>query len=455
MEIILYSFPKEPNSTKQPADGSGLRVQGRLREPSSIESPAIEFQNVEPVYNYAYIPIWNRYYFVEDWTAQLPLWLASMQVDVLASFKSEIGASTQYVLRSASNWDGRIVDTSYPTIAKSSVSTSTNWQALPWDLSGGSYVVGVKGDFTSFYIFTPAGLHSFFSFIFSDMYADEYFPGDWSTDFPELKVMLNPMQYISSITWYPFNLIGIGSSMSIGWGSYPGGADRVPDNGMLELSAISFTIPRHPQAATRGEYLNLSPYSRYQLFYPPWGMIPLDSTVLVNAASISTQIRVDLKTGAATLDVSTDGGTLLSRMESHLGISCEYTQVVAPGYGAGNAAVAAAGVAGSIATGNYLGAANGVLTAIGDAVSAMIPSTNSIGSVGGVGSLAGKAGLQAQFLEITAEDLDHRGRPFCQLAQISSLNGYVLCANADLSCSGTSWERQRIIQFMEGGFIYA
>lgn len=452
MEIALYSFSKEPNSTAVP-QSPGTAVPGQLRESSSIQSPAVDFQNVPPDYNYAYIPKWSRYYFIENWTWDMGLWRAYMKVDVLASFRDSIGGSVQYVLRAASNFDGRIVDTSYPTIAENSAAVYTSWQALPWDLNGGCYIVGVKGDFTSFYVFSPSALSSFCEWLFSDDYADQYFPG-WAEKFPQIKVELNPMQYISSITWYPFNFLGGGSSLSVGWASYPGGADRVPDNGLFEPASISFDIPRHPQSE-RGVYLNLAPYSRYQLFYPPWGMIALDSTVLCNCNSISCAIHVDLRTGAASLDVSADNGLLLSRLEAQLGVSCQFTQITAPGYGAMNALGAAMGVAGSVAAGNYLGAASGVLTAIGDVASSMIPAANSLGASGGVNGLTGRAGLQAQFLEITAEDLPHRGRPLCQRVPISTLSGYVLCANVEIDCAGTLSERDEITRYMEEGFIYA
>lgn len=455
MEIILYSFPKEPNSTAQPASDGGLPVQGRLREPSSIEAPAIEFQNVEPVYNYAYIPIWNRYYFIEDWTAMLPLWLASMQVDVLASFKAEIGASTQYVLRSASQFDGRIIDTSYPIIADAESIISTTIVDTPWNFSAGCYVVGVRGEFTQFYSFHPALINPFFEFIFSDAYADALYPG-WPSTYPEIKVLLNPMQYISSITWFPFQYIGAGTtSIAVGWVQYPGGADAVEEGGIFHFDPISFTIPRHPQSESRGTYLNIAPFSRYQLFFPPWGGIPIDPSIAAASSSIQAEISVDMRTGSAVLDAKSDSGLLLARASAQLGVSCEYSQIVSPGFGVGNLAATAFNAASSVVSGNYLGALGGVLTSIADATLSTIPAANSLGTSGGASSLVGKAALQAEFLNVASEDIQHRGRPLCQAVQISNLSGYVLCANAEISIAGTYDERRRITQFMEGGFIYA
>lgn len=471
MEILLYSFSKEPNSTAQPSESSGLSVQGQLREPSSIESPIIAFQNVEPIYNYAYIPKWNRYYFINNWTCELPLWSASMAVDVLASFKTDIGNSTQYVLRSASQFNGNVIDSMYPTIADAGAVTQTSWQAPPWNVAGdGAYVVGIRGGITRFYIFTPGGLESFFGFLFSDEYADEYLAG-WAEKFPEIKVMLDPMQYISSITWYPFLPLGTAGAIKVGWGTVDtlGGAP-VADNGIISGTPLSFAIQRHPQSATRGKYLNLPPYTRYKLFYPPWGMVQLDGVSLINSDAVNCDIVTDLKTGGATLNIKTDSGTLLSRMEAQLGVPCEFTQVVSKGYGSGNLMQDLLGIAGgasplahgaanrktgSAAVGAAVDLAGGVMTAIGNAAEARIPSTNSVGSSGGANSLTGEAGLIAEFLTVADEDVEHHGRPLCKRVRISSLSGFTLCSNADISITGTYNEAQQIREFMDRGFVYA
>lgn len=453
MVIHLYSYSKSPNSTARPSN-DGLAVEGQLNENSSIINPSISFSEVEPSYNYAYIPVWGRYYYIDNWEYTIGLWRADMRVDALATYKTEIGSSEQYVLRSASAYDGRIIDTSYPTIAQSSTAFFQSTSASPWNLTGGTYSVGIRGDNTSFYLFQPGELRSFFSYLFSDDYADAYVEG-WVNVFPQLKAELNPLQYISSITWFPLTLRGVSSSLSVGWGEYPGGAEKVSNAGVETLTVTVFTPPSHPQAAARGSYLNLSPYTRYQLFYPPWGLLDLDSTAIVNGEDVLCSIGVDVKTGMATLSVYSSSGHMFTRVETKLGVSCEFTQVIAPGYGLGNIGATSITAGLQAGLGNFGGAAQTIATAIGDAVKSVIPTATTIGGTGSAGSLVGTPTLQAQCLLITDEDLAHRGRPLCSMRQIDTLSGYVLVANAEVSLpNATHSEADTVTRYMEGGFLF-
>lgn len=65
---------------------------GTLREETSIISPVVLMELENPSsYNYAYIPEFGRYYFINDIVSvRKGLWRISMQVDVLESFKNYI-----------------------------------------------------------------------------------------------------------------------------------------------------------------------------------------------------------------------------------------------------------------------------------------------------------------------------------------------------------------------------
>ena len=70
LEIKLYTFGKRENSTARP-DG-GVSFQARIWDGVGILSPQIVFSfqdnTTNPTaYNYAYIPDFNRYYFIRDW----------------------------------------------------------------------------------------------------------------------------------------------------------------------------------------------------------------------------------------------------------------------------------------------------------------------------------------------------------------------------------------------------
>ena len=65
---------------------------GTLKEETSIISPVVLMELENPSsYNYAYIPEFGRYYFINDIiSVRKGLWRISMQVDVLESFKNYI-----------------------------------------------------------------------------------------------------------------------------------------------------------------------------------------------------------------------------------------------------------------------------------------------------------------------------------------------------------------------------
>ena len=141
--VKLYTLSKRDNSTKRPT-GTGTEYSCIIKSGSGILHPTISLDlgkvNDPSQYNYAYIPNFDRYYFIEEWYFDRALWTASLKVDVLATYKTEIGNANLYVMRCASEHDGNIIDTLYP--AKSGCSFASDTKSNPWT-QGMTYVVGV------------------------------------------------------------------------------------------------------------------------------------------------------------------------------------------------------------------------------------------------------------------------------------------------------------------------
>jgi len=456
--VNLYTFSKKVNSTARPSSGA-TPYNCVTKEPCGILSPTIGLNlglEVNPhQFNYAYIPEFDRYYFVREWTFQNALWYAALEVDVLASWKISIGAQNCYVLRSSENYDGAIVDTTYPTNGITTLEEST--VISPWetdDIADGMFVVGVAGQSTTYYLFTYSGLNLFFDYIFSDLYAQDV-TNDWVNIFPQLKSQLNPLQYITSVMWIPFVTTGTAvTTIRVGWADVPVAAWEVDGSG-LRYGQNDFILHRHPLAATRGEYLNNAPYSRYTLFYPPWGVIQLDADIVANSdTTISAIWGVDLRTGQGTLTVAGGVGHITSWTHSQVGLHYQVSQVINKGYGAGNTFLPMISAAASLGTGNVVGAITTAASEIGNAVASKIPSATTIGSNGGLDSLRGIPALQYEFKDILFEDLNHRGRPLCANRDINMLTGFIMVADADISIQATKAEQDSIRSYMEGGFFY-
>ena len=103
-------------------------------------------QDANPcVYTYAIIPAFQRFYFVEDWVWNDGLWEVHMSEDVLGTWKTQIGASTEYVLRtdSITDYNGEITDTTYPATTDFTIRSQISSGPFPTTISVGCYVVGI------------------------------------------------------------------------------------------------------------------------------------------------------------------------------------------------------------------------------------------------------------------------------------------------------------------------
>lgn len=91
MKITLYTNNSEKNKLEKNL-ANAKEFSGNLREESSIVNPSILIQTENPSsYNYAYIPEFNRYYFIADAVSvRTNIWRLSLHTDVLMSFKDGI-----------------------------------------------------------------------------------------------------------------------------------------------------------------------------------------------------------------------------------------------------------------------------------------------------------------------------------------------------------------------------
>lgn len=80
-------------------------VTGNLREGTSVTDPIIEIaytlpNNIISSVNYAHIPDWHRYYYVSNIELDITgLWLITMHVDVLMSYKDSIRQQNAIIAR--------------------------------------------------------------------------------------------------------------------------------------------------------------------------------------------------------------------------------------------------------------------------------------------------------------------------------------------------------------------
>ena len=475
--VTLYTFSKEINSTRRPS-GQGATYNCQSNADFDIINPRIPLAMAAgsaanpTVYNYMYVAAWGRYYWINRWAWENGLWTAYGSVDALASWKTEIGATSAYILRAASEKDGSIVDTMYPSKANPVIlqRSATN----PWTttFANGCIVCGVIGSgATQYYYFAPINFSGFVHYLLSDAFAEdtlnEFALGQSETlldGYPELKALCDPLQYIASIIWLPFQPSGVDlnntTTIRVGYASVS--ATAVGIGYGIEDAGVSWaSIPNHPDAAARGSYCNTS-LASYEVTIPPFGTISLDPGIMGQSTTLSASITIDVRTGAATMYLSTDVGQL-ARVEGNLGVQYQVGQVINQGYGLATAintglslgaSIASGAAAGGIVGGVVAGIGGG-LGAIGDAARSAIPHASSTGSVGSVAQMYGTCTLQAMFYRPVSADNTHRGSPLCAVRTISALSGYILCSDVELTIPCTAEESNQIKDYMERGFFYA
>ncbi len=473
--IQFYKFSKLPNSTKRPS-GTAKEYQCLLKDACSVLNPSIElyipFTENPAQYNYCYIPAWDRYYYVSDWSySPTTCWMANLNNDALASWRDTIGAASEYVERAASSYDLAVGDAYYPATATRTFQkiSHTNIWAANDDYSKGFYVVGIiNGDSNAiggvgYYIFTPANFRLWSHALLAT--------DDWVGEANMLKTEFNPIQYISTVLWFPLPIGAAGvspddalSKVDFGWWSLPCSCYRCPSSGShVELVYEGYELPKHPQAG-RGKWLNLAPYTTYTLQLYPFGVIDIPPALVINSKRLKLDIVVDLVSGCAVLSIYNDDYTLVTSAQANIGVDVQIAQITTNYKGAVASAISSPSEMLTTAWLSMAGASietNGQTTSfpqyfntVKNMVRASAVSITASGSTGNVSVYKLEQFLQASFLQIVSEDLEHLGRPLCKKVKISSLSGFIKTLGSDVAIPGYAAEGDLIRATMDDGFYY-
>lgn len=479
ININFWNFSKRKNSTALPS-GTAVSYNCEIKEPSDLTSPQLLLnlgQSEAPAYNYAQIPAFSRYYFITEWRFDRGLWIASLQVDVLASYKTQIGSQSMYVARAASAYDGNIKDMFYPSKLTKTMQNVELVDAVSF--TGGYFVVGVLGDNmasggTTYYQMSADD----FAFLIKNLfYTADHEVGWGDVVNGIINSVMNPLQYIASVRWYPYSfpLVSSGGSPRVVqylkaglWNvdlthyfddqgaQQPRVSTTYQLSGALSSVAIgTYTLPKHPLSADRGNYMNLAPFTRYAI---DWGSVyEIDPALIANATSILMRLMPDYTTTDAILKVYAGAsatqypilsvhvpyGMDIPLSQTGIGFS-NITQMV------GNVGTVAAGAA----TGNIAEAAAGASSLISGVADSMSPPLSSTRSGSGLGVAYMKKYLKAAFFYPVDDNVAEFGRPLMQTKVINTLSGFIRCQNDDIQIACLDSERDQISSYMTGGFFY-
>ena len=509
MQIDLYQgFYKKENSTKRPVAGSGvssITVTGHLKEPCSVLHPVISFQasvnvNATPdSYRYAYIPLFSRYYWVDEWIWNDGLWEVHLDVDVLATYKTIIGETTEYILRTDStdpgNFNGAISDTTYPALSDVQIEQTNFRNPFVDSVSLGTYVVGIicsEDDnavgAVTYYALTPSEFGDLKDTLFGidglyvmGLVDSPTAPYNWTaTDIGEqiFKTMYNPFQYIVSCSWFPVDPSDIPgtavSTLKIGWWIYTVSGKRMTQT-VGNFADEVVQLPSHPQY-TRGRYLNHAPYTQRTL-YGKFGSIPIDTSYFDLDNPIVTDpyqylantYSVDYVTGQCLFQVFASryttaiGRKLIHKTEFLIGVPIQLAQIGTDFLGAVSTSIKEGGNIASSAITGYLGGgavgaiAGGIASAgtgIYNILNSAMPQLETSGVNGSFIANELSTTLISKYYVVVEEDITHRGRPLCSNRRIDTLSGFIQCAEGDVDLNAYDSERREVKRFLTEGFFW-
>lgn len=436
INITLYNFSKRENSTKQPS--GGVEVQAVFKNATSKYNPSF-ILNIKNPLKYNYIKYDNIYYYVND-VILLSNDHAEYQceVDVLATWKTDISKTKAYIEYSTTIFDTSVVDTRLST--NRNATRKSNSKAI---LSGGQkgYIVGIllQGWNDVFYlnevdllVLTRALTKSAYGELFTD-------PANGiSKLLTDTTSCLLSVKYCPKIYSYQASL----PCVLVGGYNVEGIGDlaRCDEN---HEEVVSISIPWQFD-----DYRNRSNFTSLELFLPGYGVASLNADNFIGKSTLDIKINLDSRTGELSYYIE---GVFKATCNISANVPCTTTQ-----QGNDNGIINGAVNTGiGLSTGNILQTFGGVSQSV---FSSMQSNPGSFGSFGGVS--AWNINTKIVLTSICHDTIVDpstmatvQGRPYGAIANIPD-NGYVQTVNASVNCNAPQYLKDKINSYLNGGIYY-
>ena len=479
--VNFGSFSKRRNSTKQPSGLSDSRSV-RLKDLTSVDAPTFILTGNDFNYNYAE---WdNRFYFITDIRSMHNnLIEVDCILDVLATYKSYILASTQYVCYSSllsSTW---LEDSRIPSLSKSNViAEGANFNIFS---KTGTYILSVNGENGCvLYLMTEVKLKQLLQNVSTwRSTAESEFLNGLTTPGGDIVVATENLytvlarsgafgnayseapNCIRSCIWIPFKpsiFTVTDAGKEIYLGQFPTGvyADAISSEPYSNNSNI--TIPWHYSDWRRTTNESLS------LYLPLVGVVDVNSENIVHQTEIMVRYSVTPTDGCIAYEILAG-----SEVIGTYGASC------AANYPIGISQQASAG---DIINSVISGAEKTINSAVNSSVSPLSMTaagaqaafqtlvtayditkttySNNNTCIGGIGGGAGSGlDLIALLTNVYRETIIEpsamqatMGVPTMKPVTLSSLSGFCQCANAHVDAPAMAHELDAIDSYLNSGF---
>lgn len=477
MLIRCYkNFQKRANSTKIPSTTDQYTsYEVYMKESTSVENPTFLLDVIDMDVNYIN---WNSsWYYVVDITLNINgIYELSCTQDHLATYRSRILNSSQYILYAGSRVDGDesyfnklIPDRRLPKLNNSltryEVSTTPVITDLSSALDDGHYMIRVSNTdgLSILYFLTKA---QFLVFSRELLTLEEDVIGSIVLDFNSVIESIAELRYIPLAAYQLASMRGYVASPSIKIGSYTfrgtNAAASIPVDSYAQYSYItSVSLPYAPPDWRNAE-------CTCELFLPQVGLVPINISkvidkkdILVKAVVAPGSARITYSiysTPAAGSEVTPN--YLIATYDGELGFQLPLVllQNGAPdafkGLISGVLATATTAATGGLSSG--LTALTGFNSLISNADNIAKVSPSMIGSAGSPGSiLLGRyIAVYVSYQPYAYEPATYTatiGRPLYKVDKIGDYSGYVQTLGASISLEGLANERNAINQALDSG----
>ncbi len=486
-EVRFFKFSKRENSTALPDVTGGAVFQCTLKDNCSLNNPVIRLElrnnqnqfdpNAWPDYNYCWVKPWNKFFFVSDWTNEHPLWAAHCSVDVLATYRSQILGSTQYVAYSSVSGGAWLADTRIPLLKNATTSiASTSLSGL--FSNGGLYILSYIGkETTGLVALGDASLKTLLDAISGEgqdefrttaiNQVNSYFGGSAPISAEEAlyamsqvttqndilgKAYATAPSCLRSCIYTP--LVVPGSPDTHIWlGNFDTNVTGIGVKGTPITGSVSVSIPWQHSDWRRGVC------EQVYLYIPLVGMVSISADSVVSESTLTieysytlTDATIAYRVLAGSQVIGTYGGSCAINYPLGVNQQASAGQVM-QSVMQGVTQTVSAGI-----TGNIGGVVAGIATTAYNALDTALTSHPS--SVGGIGGGAG-SGLNRNIICFTVSHdtvitpgtmQNTMGIPTMKPILLSSASGYCQCVNAHISANACLEELSQITAHLNSGF---
>lgn len=417
-------FSKRKNSTKQPTGGT--EVTAYLKDTTGVLNPTVVLHAYVPGGAvYAYIPDFNRYYFIDNIIYDSPDTELHLVVDPMASFKSEIGSYTGLMERTTDQIFSSPLITdplNMPTMETTHRTASTViGDSNPLFTDGaGTYVLtvmsqppsqnatgGVNGIARSYALGSASMAQLALQFLDQNLLQTL------------ISEFTNPMDAIVSCFWLPIDSSKLDTVQEM---------LKIGDNDMFYALYVQSRVVSRTGNISRtniiptgagDNYLLRAPYATYSLYLPFIGLVPLDPELVFESSNLTYTCYVDVFTGDILYKIANYSGSKI----------CTYGGSCATQIPVGKSGMTSA-----------LGLAGGLITTIG-------------GAAVGLGTLAAGGGLALPALGALGAGAATMFKSAEIHTQINGSNSSALGSRAGLSIELHSWIKTPVLSITDGAAV--